>query len=98
MKRITRDVTRRLTRHHWAALALLSLGLSACGGNSDSTTLNEPQNPPGAFDEVPAAAKASASGYTTFASGLVKSETAVGVNISQTTPPTSETEAPLALK
>jgi hypothetical protein len=87
MKRIA------IQRTHWAALALLSLALTGCGG-SDSTTINEPQNPPGAFDEVPASAKASATGYTTFAAGLRKSETAAGLDINQTTPPTSETEAP----
>ena len=49
---------KRITRHTWTAVALLSLGLAGCGG-SDSVTLNEPQIPPGAFDEVPASAKAS---------------------------------------
>jgi hypothetical protein len=79
-----------------AALALLTLSLAGCGG-SESITLNSPQNPPGAFDEVPAAAKASATGYTNFAAGLRKSETAAGLDINQTTPPTSETEAPQAI-
>ncbi len=86
-----------LKRMHWAALALLTLGLTGCGGGSDSSSINDPQNPPVAFDEVPAAAKASAAGYTTFAAGLRKSETAVGLDINQTKPPTTETEAPLPI-
>lgn len=87
---------KRIQRHHVAALALLSLTLEGCGGGN-SVTLNSPQNPPGAFDEVPASAKATSAGYTRFAAGLVKSETAPPLDISQTTPPTSETEAPQAL-
>lgn len=86
MKRITSK--RRL----WAALALLSLSLTACGG---SDGISSPD--PAASDDVPASAKISAAGYTQFAAGLVKSETAVGLNINQTTPPTSETAAPQAL-
>lgn len=83
----------------WTTLAALSLSLAltACGGGNDSVTLNEPQSQPGAFDEVPAAAKASSTGYTTFASGLRKSETAPPVDVSKTQPPTSETEAPLPI-
>jgi hypothetical protein len=89
-----------MKRIQWTALALLSLSLSlslslaGCGGGHDSVTLNMPQTAPGAFDEVPASAKATAAGYTAFAAGLRKSETALPLDISQTTPPTSETEAP----
>ena len=86
-----------MKRMQWMTLALASLTLSACGGGHDSVSLNEPPSQPGAFDEVPAAAKASADGYTTFAAGLRKSETAAPLDISQTKPPTSETEAPLPI-
>lgn len=82
----------RLERRHWVALALVSLSLTGCGG-SDSISTPDPI----ATDAVPASAKVSASGYTQFAAGLVKSETATGLDISQTTPPTSETEAPQKL-
>jgi hypothetical protein len=88
---------KRIQLHQGAALALLSLSLTGCGGGSDSITLNSPQNPPGAFDEVPAAAKATSAGYTAFAAGLRNSETALPLDISQTQPPTSETEAPQAI-
>jgi|GEM_PF-6163887 len=88
---------KRIQHLAWAVLTVLSLGLAGCGGGSDSITLNSPQNPPGAFDEVPAAAKASPAGYTTFASGLRQTETALPLDISQTQPPTSETEAPLPI-
>jgi hypothetical protein len=81
-----------LKRWHWAALALATLSLTACGG-SDGDSMQEPV----ATDQVPASAKISATGYTQFAAGLPKSETAAGLDISQTTPPTSETEAPQTL-
>ncbi len=87
MKRAT------LTRRHWAALALVTLSLTACGGGSDGISSPDPV----AMDEVPASAKISAAGYTQFAAGLPKSETAAGLNVSQTTPPTSETAAPQTL-
>jgi hypothetical protein len=81
-----------LKRRHWAALALLTLSLAGCGG-SDGISSPDPV----ATDDVPASAKISATGYTQFAAGLTKSETATGLDISQTTPPTSETEAPQTL-
>ncbi len=82
----------RLERRHWVALALASLSLTGCGG-SDSISSPDPV----ATDAVPASAKISAAGYTQFAAGLTKSETTAGLDISQTTPPTSETEAPQKL-
>ena len=79
---------------HWMTLAFAGLALTACGGGHDSSAVNDPPATPAAFDEVPASAKASAAGYTSFAAGLRKSETDRPLDISQTTPPTSETAAP----
>ena len=76
-------------------LAALTLGLAACGDN----TQDAPPAPvtPTSGDEVPASATASDKAYTSFAASLPKSETAQPLNISKTTPPTSETDLPQPL-
>ncbi len=82
-----------LNRSRWAAAGvLISLGLTACGG-SDNGSAEDPV----AANQVPASAQASASAYTRFAAGLSPNETGVGLDVNQTTPPTSETEAPQAI-
>ena len=72
-----------------AAAALL---LAACGG--DDHPADEPA-PPEAT-EVPASALASPTAYTQYAASLRPSETATPLGVSLvTTPPTSESEAPV---
>ena len=76
-------------------LAALTLGLAACGDNPQDA----PPAPvtPTSADDVPASATASAQAYTSFAESLPKSDTAQPLNVSKTTPPTSETAAPQPL-
>jgi hypothetical protein len=76
-------------------LVLLTLGLAACGGGDDGWT-PDPATP-SASDDVPASATASSQAYVSFAASLPKSETGLGLDISKTTPPTSETAAPSQL-
>jgi hypothetical protein len=81
----------------WAALALIAgLALTGCG---DSPTA-EPiaQVPPQALTEVPTTATDSTRAYTTFAAGLVATETGTALGLNQiASVPTSETEPPLPI-
>jgi hypothetical protein len=77
------------------ALAALTLGLAACGDSPPDA----PPAPvmPASADDVPVKATASSMAYTSFAASLPNSDTAQPLNISQTVPPTSETETPQPL-
>ena len=77
------------------ALAALTLGLAACGDNPQD--MPSTPVPPASADDVPASATQSPQAYTSFAASLPKSETAKPLDISKTTPPTSETAAPQTL-
>ena len=76
-------------------LICAAVALTACGGNDDDQ-VSFPTLPPSG-DDVPTSAKASTLAYTNYVGSLAKSETAVGLNVNQTTPPTSETDAAIAI-
>ena len=71
-----------------AAAALL---LAACGDDP----ADAPETPPPAGNAVPASATVSPAAYSQYAGSLATSETAAPLDVSQVTPPTSETEAPV---
>ena len=73
-----------------AAAALL---LSAC---NDGPEVPLPVTP-AASNAVPASATSSAKAYEQYAASLMNSETQAPLDVAAVTPPTSETEAPLAL-
>ena len=76
---------------HHATLAISAAALLAgCGGggSSEFTPL------PAASNEVPASATASTSAYAQYVASLVASETAMPLDVSKVSPPTSETESP----
>jgi hypothetical protein len=78
---------------HAVCAAAAALLLAACGGGSD----HAPEAPPPEATEVPASATVSATAYTQYAASLRPSETANPLGVSLvTTPPTSETEAPMS--
>ncbi|MBL8305585.1 MAG: hypothetical protein JNM33_02730 [Rubrivivax sp.] len=75
-----------------AACALAAL-LTACGDDP----AQGPEAPPSATaSEVPSTAAANAATWTQYAASLPRSETAAPLGLNQVTPPTSETEAPVA--
>jgi hypothetical protein len=76
--------------------AAASFALAGCGGDdydpkaaADAAAIAANKVPPSATDSVAA--------YTAYVESLPKSETAVPVDVSAVTPPTSETAAPLPL-
>jgi hypothetical protein len=71
----------------------VAASLAACGGGSDSVAID----PPTATNEVPASATASATAYTQFAKSLSASDSSQPLDVRSVTPPTSETDAPVAL-
>ena len=78
---------------HQALMAVAAAALlAACGDSSQYT----PATPPAASNEVPASASASTMAYAQYANSLPKSETQAPLDVSRVTPPTSESEAPLA--
>jgi hypothetical protein len=71
----------------------VAASLAACGGGSDSVTIPEPAS----TSDVPTSATASATAYTQFAKTLSSSDSSQPLNVQTVTPPTSETDAPVAL-
>jgi len=79
---------------HAVCAAAAALLLAACGDNP----ADAPEAPPPPSTEVPASALTSPTAYSQYAASLQRSETANPLGVSLvTTPPTSETEAPLNL-
>ena len=78
-----------------AGVAGLALGLSACGGGGDSNSLPPPMPPPPTAS-VPASASATVAGWIAYLEALVASpaDTLEPVDVSQVTPPTSDTTEP----
>jgi hypothetical protein len=75
------------------AVACTTALLAACGDNPQDA----PETPPGTSGQVPASATASPRAYAQFAASLQASENGTPLSVGDVTPPTSETEAPLAL-
>ena len=78
-------------------LALLAaLALSACGG-SDESNADVPvvANDSG---QVPASATASAAAFSTYAAGLLASDSTEPMALEGMTPPVSDTDEPIALR
>ena len=74
------------------SLALLAAAalLVACGDNPESADTT-PSN------QVPASATASTSAWSRFAASLMNSETQAGLDVNSATPPTSESDAAVAI-
>ncbi len=75
------------------AAACAATLLVACGDNPESA----PEAPPTPSGQVPASATASPRAYAQFAASLQASESGTPLTVDDVTPPTSETDAPLAL-
>lgn len=85
----------RAVRMIAAAGGLAALAACGGGGMDDAPPPVQPSAPPG--DAVPASASQSIGGYIGYLTQLVKVQldTAQPVDVSQVTPPTSETAGPL---
>ena len=77
---------------HLLILSGLAAALAACGDNPSDTVVAPP-----ASTEVPASATASTRAYATYTGSLAPSETGSPLDVSKVTPPTSESEDPLAI-
>ena len=71
----------------------VAASLAACGGGSGGQIVDTPS----AATDVPASATVSATAYTQFAKTLSSSDSSQPLNVQTLTPPTSETDAPVAL-
>jgi hypothetical protein len=81
--------------HLLLAAAASAALLSACGGGNGTQAYVEP---PAVTLGVPASALVSATAYTQYAVSLQTSETLTPIDLANVvTPPTSETDAPLAI-
>ncbi len=80
---------------HKLLMAALAAGMVAgCGGGHDDTPADPPATPTGA---VPPGATASILAWVGYTGMLAASETAAPLNVDAVVPPTSETDAPLAV-
>ena len=80
---------------HALMIAVATMGLTAChDDNDDGTTA---ATPPDTLIQVPSSATVSTTAYKEYAQSLVKSETALPVDVNNVRPPTSEIEAPLSI-
>jgi hypothetical protein len=79
--------------HLSLVLVAMTFGLAACGDNPQAA----PPPVASSGDDVPQSATVSPQAYQSYVASLPKSETAKPLDISKTTPPTSETAAPQAL-
>ena len=77
---------------HLLILSGLAAALAACGDSPSDTVVAPP-----ASTEVPASATASTRAYATYTGSLAPSETGSPLDVSKVTPPTSESEDPLAI-
>ncbi len=79
-------------------LSFLSLGmlslLAACGGGGSDAVAEAPM----VIQAVPATATASTLAFSTYASSLAADDRGEPLDVANVTPPTSETEEPIALK
>lgn len=76
---------------HLLCATAAALLLAACGDDPAEA----PAMPPPASNTVPPSATASPTAYAQFAASLQPSDTAAPLDVSNVTPPTSETAAPL---
>ena len=81
-----------------AAALAAALTLAACGGGSNDAVVQAPTAAP--TDGVPADATASTAGFMTYMKALVASsgEGLEPFDVAVVTPPTSDTEDPVALE
>ena len=83
-----------------AAALAAALTLAACGGGSNDAVVQAPPAQAAPTDGVPADATASTAGFMTYMKALVASsgEGLEPFDVAAVTPPTSDTEDPVALE